>query len=78
MTEELELKIFDILSEQEIVTLADQKKVCHKIAGLFPHHNLAKYALRGIIEQLESCGYVCEGGPLENNTAFLALRELTE
>lgn len=29
-----------------------------------------------IIEQLESCGYECEGGPLELNTAFVALRKL--
>lgn len=76
--EELELEIFSILTEHEIRTLGDQKRVCHEIANLFPQHNLAKFALRGIVEQLESCGYECEAGPLENNTAFLALRELSD
>jgi len=27
-------------------------------------------------EQLEFCGYECEGGVLVNNVAFLALKEL--
>lgn len=29
-----------------------------------------------IIEQLESCGFECEGGLLVNNVAFKALKEL--
>jgi len=28
------------------------------------------------IEQLEFCEYECEGGPLINNVAFIALQEL--
>lgn len=28
------------------------------------------------IEQLEFCGYECEGGILINNVAFIALKEL--
>ena len=31
-----------------------------------------------IVKQLESCGYECEAGFLENNTAFIALKELAE
>ncbi|WP_332648876.1 hypothetical protein [Lysinibacillus sp. 54212] len=34
--------------------------------------------LKEIVEQLESCGYVCVAGPLENNTAFVRLKELAE
>jgi len=35
-------------------------------------------ALSQIVKQLESCGYNCEAGPLENNTAFIALKELAK
>jgi len=31
---------------------------------------------RKAIEQLEFCGYECEGGTLINNVAFIALKEL--
>ncbi|WP_342538460.1 hypothetical protein MKY15_20665 [Sporosarcina sp. FSL K6-1540] len=31
-----------------------------------------------IVEQLEKCRFKCEAGPLENNTAFIALKELAE
>lgn len=31
------------------------------------------YTLHSAIEQLRLCGYMCEGGPLEKNTAFIAL-----
>ena len=34
-------------------------------------HNPAK-----AIEQLEVCEYECQGGPLINNVAFIALQEL--
>jgi len=34
--------------------------------------------LKEIIKQLESCGFTCEAGPLENNTAFLELKDLAE
>ncbi|WP_342512262.1 hypothetical protein MKY34_16785 [Sporosarcina sp. FSL K6-1522] len=34
--------------------------------------------LRKIVKVLESCRYECEAGPLENNTAFIALKELAE
>lgn len=30
------------------------------------------------IEQLEFCGYECEGGVMVNNVAFIALKELME
>jgi hypothetical protein len=30
------------------------------------------------IKQLEMCGYMCQAGPLENNTAFIALKEIAE
>lgn len=29
-----------------------------------------------IVNQLESCGYTCEGGPLEMNLAFIALKKI--
>lgn len=32
--------------------------------------------LAGIIHQLESCKYTCEGGPLEMNTAFVELKKI--
>ena len=38
----------------------------------------SKIGLPEIIRQLESCGYTCEAGPLENNTAFSALRSISE
>ena len=31
-----------------------------------------------IIEQLEKCEFECEGGPLRNNVAFIALKEMAE
>lgn len=31
--------------------------------------------LKQIVEQLESCNYECEAGPLVNNVAFIALKE---
>lgn len=34
--------------------------------------------LKEIVEQLELCGYECEGGKLENNVAFIALKKLAE
>lgn len=35
-----------------------------------------KMTLPEILEQLEACGYRCEAGPLENNLAFIALKEM--
>lgn len=32
--------------------------------------------LSQIVEQLRSCGYVCEAGPLEGNEAFIALERM--
>ena len=34
--------------------------------------------LEKIVEQLEHCEYQCKGGPLNNNTAFIALKRLSE
>ena len=34
--------------------------------------------LIGAIRQLESCGYECEAGPLENNEAFQELKKIAE
>lgn len=34
--------------------------------------------LKEIVEQLESCKYECQAGPLENNVAFIELKELAE
>jgi len=31
-----------------------------------------------IVEQLRSCGFLCEGGALENNIAFVELVKLSE
>lgn len=31
-----------------------------------------------IVNQLESCGYTCEGGPLEMNMAFIALKKMAK
>lgn len=74
----LEFEIFHILTDYEFKTLGEQREFCYRVAALFPQRNLAKYALKAIVEQLESCGYECEGGPLELNTAFIALKELAE
>lgn len=37
-----------------------------------------KQELKGIVAQLESCKYECEGGPLENNVKFIRLKEIAE
>ncbi|KAA0941611.1 hypothetical protein FQ087_20865 [Sporosarcina sp. ANT_H38] len=34
--------------------------------------------LKEIVEQLQKCGFECEAGPLENNTAFIELKELAD
>lgn len=34
--------------------------------------------LKEIVEQLEACGFECEAGPLENNTAFVELKKRAE
>jgi len=34
--------------------------------------------LTEIVDQLEWCGYECIAGPLENNTAFIALKEMSK
>ncbi|MCM3272646.1 hypothetical protein [Paenibacillus elgii] len=34
--------------------------------------------LKEIVNQLESSGYTCEAGPLENNVAFQALKERSQ
>ena len=36
----------------------------------------AKADLLAIVEQLEKCGYTCEGGALENNVAFIELKRI--
>lgn len=35
-------------------------------------------SLAAIVEQLASCDYQCEGGPLINNSAFLELRRMAD
>jgi hypothetical protein len=37
-----------------------------------------KANLRKIIEQLELCQFTCDGGALENNTAFVELKRIAE
>jgi hypothetical protein len=37
-----------------------------------------KESLKKIITQLESCNYKCQGGMLQNNVAFMALKKLSE
>lgn len=32
--------------------------------------------IQEIVKQLEWCGYTCEAGPLENNVAFIELKEI--
>lgn len=73
--EDFALKVFGILSEQD-GTLGGQKEACRQIADLLLPPNASRYALKAIIEQLESCGFECEGGPLRLNTAFVALKEM--
>lgn len=34
--------------------------------------------LPAIVEQLKSCGFVCEGGKLENNAAFVELERIAD
>lgn len=34
--------------------------------------------LKQIVEQLESCNFECEAGPLENNVAFIELKRMAE
>lgn len=35
-------------------------------------------SLAEIVEQLKSCNYECEAGPLENNVAFIELVRLSK
>lgn len=37
-----------------------------------------KQEIEAIIAQLESCGYECQGGPLELNVAFIKLKDLNK
>jgi hypothetical protein len=37
-----------------------------------------KRAPQKCIEQIEFCGYECQGGPLTNNVAWLAIKELID
>lgn len=76
--EELALEVFHILAGYENVAVDDVKQFCREVADLLSPPNVTKLALKAIVEQLRSCGYVCEGGPLELNVAFLALAELAE
>lgn len=80
MNEEIALEIFSITAEMNSVhfdNLGAQREFCRRVAELFAQPPwIAKYALRGIVSQLESCDYECEAGPLELNTAFLALKEM--
>lgn len=43
-----------------------------------PKHNESLFLteLQEIVNQLELCGYECQGGPLEMNTAFIRLKEI--
>lgn len=75
---ELEMDIFAILAEGDIITLGDQKEVCTAIAELLLPSNVTKLALVAIVKQLQSCHYICEAGPLEKNVAFQALIELCQ
>lgn len=34
--------------------------------------------IKEIVEQLKSCGYECQAGPLENNVAFIELEKLAQ
>lgn len=76
--EDLELAIFEILAEGEIITLGDQKETARAIAQLILPPFVTNLALTAIVKQLRFCGYTCEGGPLEKNVAFLALVELSQ
>lgn len=50
------------------------KNVWNRRAEL-PNSALTLDELRQIVEQLELCGYECQGVPLEMNTAFIRLKE---
>lgn len=54
------------------------RQFCQEETDLLLPPNVTKLALKAIVEQLRFCGFTCEGGPLELNTAFLALVELAE
>lgn len=44
-----------------------------------PQQEVDKYdSLQKIVDQLESCHYECEGGILENNIAFIKLKQLAK
>ncbi len=76
--EELALEVFHILAKYENITVVDLRRFCREVADLLLPPNVTKLALKAIVKQLRFCGFTCEGGPLELNTAFLALVELTE
>jgi len=76
--EELKYAIFEILAEGDIVTIGDQRETAAAIAKLIAPRYVTRIALAAIVKQLRLCQYTCEGGPLEKNTAFLALIELSQ
>jgi len=80
--DEIALEIFGITAELDSVhfdNLGAQRDFCRRVAALFARPPwVAKYALQSIISQLEFCNYENEAGPLEMNTAFIALKEMTE
>lgn len=43
-----------------------------------PKDDFVGASLKKIVEQLEWCGYECEGGPLVNNIAFIELKRQAE
>lgn len=59
-------------SKEALLRIEEQRK-----QAVFPQA-ADRARLKVIVEQLRSCRYTCEAGPLENNTAFVALCELAE
>ena len=67
-------KIIKIL--ERMTTIPDDKYSYEDIESAFHTTISILSELPKIIEQLESCNYMCEAGTLENNVGFLRLKQI--
>ena len=73
-------KLFFIAEPTTVVVPKTQREIeIDKYIGSamgYLNHNVTD-AIKRIVGQLEMCNYECEGGPLKNNIALIALKRLS-
>lgn len=74
-----EPKPFDQLTVEDYIRLIDLERFLRfRLTAAEQTLASLRRVLPPIVEQLRSCRYECEGGPLENNEAFIELVALSE